>query len=318
MRIIGAGLAGLLAANLLRHKNPTVLEKQNVLPNNHSAVLRFRSSIISDVTGIPFRKVQVLKASLPWINPIADALAYAEKNTGLSRSDRSLPMQMSTNERYIGPPDLIKQLSSDVNIHFGVNQWMPDHGPLISTVPMPVLMDILGYPHSKRFGLDFPSVPGCNLRAKVAHCDAYVSLYTPNPFYPFSRISLTGDEIIAEIPHLASTEHFDDHPLIFVAAGLLGIKKERISDINVRQQTYSKILPIDDGERKRFMAWATDEHNIYSLGRYACWRPSLLLDDLVKDIRLIERWINNSADKYDMRRHRSGLDDFDHECIPGN
>lgn len=295
MRIIGAGLAGLLTANLLRHKNPVVLEKQAALPNNHSAVLRFRSSIISDVTGIPFRKVQVLKASLPWLNPVADALAYAEKNTGSMRSDRSIPMQMTSAERYIAPQNLIRQLADGLNIRYEVQHPGDAESridgmgpPIISTIPMPALMEMLGY--SKKPTFDF--IPGCNLCATVLHCDAYASLYIPNPFYPFSRISLTGDEIVAEIPNLHSTEHFDDYELIFVAAGLLGIHRDRVINISMKRQGYAKILPIDEGERTRFITWATDEYNIYSLGRYACWRPGLLLDDLVQDIRLIERWIN--------------------------
>lgn len=303
MLIIGAGLAGLLAANILRHRNPLVLEKQLELPNNHSAVLRFRSSIVSDVTGIPFRKVQVIKGTLPWLNPVADSLAYAEKNTGLLRSDRSLPLSVASVERYIAPPDLIQQLASGLNIRY--NHVYGSRGgdvPIISTIPMPLLMGFLDYPKIP----SFPSISGCNIRARISHCDAYVSLYTPNPFYPFSRISLTGDEIIAEIPHLPSVEHFDDYELIYVAAGLLGISKERISDIEARSQNYAKILPIDEGERTRFIAWATDNHNIYSLGRFACWRPNTLLDDLVQDIRLIERWINNKgSDGYTMRKQRS-------------
>jgi hypothetical protein len=37
----------------------------------------------------------------------------------------------------------------------------------------------------------------------------------------------------------------------------------------------------------------TEEHNIYSLGRFATWRQ-LLLDDLVKDIGVIEKLIDGN------------------------
>ena len=47
--IIGAGMAGLLAANMLRHRDPVILEAQKSLPNNHHALLRFRSSVVGDV-----------------------------------------------------------------------------------------------------------------------------------------------------------------------------------------------------------------------------------------------------------------------------
>lgn len=296
MLIIGAGLAGLLAVNLMRYRNPTIIEKQKELPNNHSAVLRFRSSIISDVTGIPFKKVQVIKATLPWLNPVADALAYSEKNNMVLRSDRSIPMEVTSSERYIAPPDLISLLATGIDIKYnndGLTGWK-NNAPIISTIPMPALMAMLDYPKIPHF----PSVPGCNILARVERCDAYVSLYVPSPDYPFSRISLMGDELIAECPFGIERMNSVD---VFMAADLLGINKNRIHDIEMRHQTYAKILPIDEVERTRFIAWATDNHGVYSLGRYACWRPALLLDDLVKDIRLIEKW---NVSNYTMRKQR--------------
>ncbi len=50
-----------------------------------------------------------------------------------------------------------------------------------------------------------------------------------------------------------------------------------------------KILPIDEDVRKRFIMWASDKHQVYSLGRFATWRPGLLLDDVVNDVRVIQR-----------------------------
>jgi hypothetical protein len=88
-----------------------------------------------------------------------------------------------------------------------------------------------------------------------------------------------------------------------IATDILGISIDRLSNITKVEQKYFKILPIDNDERKRFIAWATDNFNIYSLGRYATWRPSLLLDDLVQDIRLIEKW-GLLSDKYDLNQQR--------------
>lgn len=293
MKIIGAGIAGLLAANMLRHKNPIVYEQQDSLPNNHSAVLRFRSHVIGDVTGIEFKKVTVIKASLPWKNAIADALAYAEKNTGTSRSDRSLPSNnLEPVERFIAPTNLISRLAETADIRYSIknsfNDIRPDKEPIISTIPMPSLMIALNYGPNISTTPAFTAVSGTNLIATVANCDAYASLYTPSPFYPFSRISLTGNELVAEVP----TEAIDDPEIIYAAASLIGIERDRLTDVRIKKQQYAKILPIDDGLRKRFIAWATDTHGIYSLGRFACWRPQTLLDDLVQDIRLIERWMS--------------------------
>src|SRR4051812_33221531 len=114
--IIGAGIAGLLAANILKHHRPIVLEAQERLPNNHSAVLRFRTNRVGEVLGIPFKKVKVLKATLPWKNPVADSLAYAHKCLGTYRSDRSIPERPEEVERWVAPPDLIKRMANMVDI----------------------------------------------------------------------------------------------------------------------------------------------------------------------------------------------------------
>lgn len=73
------------------------------------------------------------------------------------------------------------------------------------------------------------------------------------------------------------------------ALRLLGMNNTFIQ-AQAKKQTYAKILPIEEGLRKDFIYWATKEHDVYSLGRFATWRPGLLLDDLVKDIQKIEKW----------------------------
>jgi hypothetical protein len=154
-------------------------------------------------------------------------------------------------------------------------------------------MAILEYPKP----ISFKSVPGKNLHAKIKSCDAYVSLIVPNQSYPFSRISITGDDLIVE-----GDNSIDDNSINYVAQ-LLGFDPKQFNNVTIHEQHYAKIRPIDDDERRRFMAWATDKFNIYSLGRFATWRPGLLLDDLIQDLRLIEGWITRS-DRYDLQSKR--------------
>ena len=54
MIIFGAGLAGLLSANMMRSHKPTVYEFQSELPNNHGALLRFRSDKVGTATNTFF------------------------------------------------------------------------------------------------------------------------------------------------------------------------------------------------------------------------------------------------------------------------
>jgi hypothetical protein len=149
MIIVGAGMAGLLAARMLSHRKPVVWETQKALPNNHSAVLRFRTSQVGDILGIPFKKVNMIKDTLHWRNPIADSLAYSYKNSGSYRSDRSVTRGLVSEERFIAPPDLISQMAEGVKIEFG-REYDPNDphvrgSNVISTIPMPALMELLDY-----------------------------------------------------------------------------------------------------------------------------------------------------------------------------
>lgn len=297
--IIGAGLAGLLAARMLyRRGRIVVIEEQEQLPNNHSAVLRFRTALVGEVLGVPFKKVQVIKSVLQWKNQAADTLAYSMKCTGEYRTDRSLVKEVV--ERWIAPPDLVSRMAAGLLIKYG-QRWdfsRTDLGKVVSTIPMPGLMRAMNYPNQPEFSY----VDGFNVRAKVSNCDAYLSLYVPNPDIPFSRISITGNEMIVEFPN--SPVHGDPGEHAVRAARILGLLGS-ITNAEIVEQRYSKISPIDDDERKAFIFWASSIKNTaFSLGRFATWRPGLLLDDVVNDVRRIEGWMNSRTPGYDMDMHK--------------
>lgn len=304
--IIGAGMAGLLAARMLKNRghNPVVIEAQPSLPNNHHALLRFRSNVVSEVTGIPFTKVNMIKCTVPYRNPVAEALAYSYKATGTYSTDRSITTGHTAAERWIAPPDFINQLAEGLDIEFTAYQEQAfdmqrnKPAPIISTMPMPKLVSLLNYPYLG--GNDFKYRKGMVVKAKLLNCNAYTSIYVPDPAFNFSRASITGDELTVEI-----NEHgqYLKESITLEAMHLLGVHLTKATDVQIYEQQYSKIEPIDDDKRKRFMAWATDQHNIYSLGRFATWRPGLLLDDLVNDVKRIEQWIVKS-NNYDVRRVR--------------
>lgn len=304
--IIGAGMAGLLAANMLQRHRPVVLEKAPSLPNNHTAVLRFRSSVVGDTVGIPFRKVSIIKDTLTWRNPVADALAYSYKNMGQMRSDRSVTAGLTVAERYIAPPDFIERMADGHDIAFGT-EFKPDlaHGPynggqpVISTIPMPDLMALLNY--DPPFEMQYS--PAVNVRARVKDCDAYVSLLVTNPGSAISRISLTGDELVVELPRAEPAAVAYGGDFLHEAATLLGLSEDSLYDQTAHASRYAKILPVPDDARREFIYWASTEHNIYSLGRFACWKPGLLLDDLVQDVRKIEGWLGGQR-RYDRAKDR--------------
>lgn len=312
MIVIGAGMAGLLAAAMLREECNTIFERQGKLPNNHHALLRFPSSTVGDVLGIPFRKVKALKAVAPFSNPVADAIHYSRKCLGGQVELRSITSAGGEIEdRYIAPPDFIQQMVNRVpaNIEFdsapgplALRAAKIDGEPYVSTIPMPALMDHLDWPYEKP---DFNYVGGIVLQMELPpEVDIHVTLYVPAPEQSFSRISITGRTLIIECPgitRLCEIEVY--HNMIVRALELLGLPGSWVTDFpaTAHKQQFMKILPIDEAIRRRFMIWATDNFNIYSLGRFATWRPGLLLDDVVKDVRAIQRMIQHGNYKERLR-----------------
>jgi hypothetical protein len=300
MIIVGAGSAGLLAAAMLREQVNAVIEAQPGLPENHSALLRFRTIAVSEALNIPFKRVQVLKASQAWKNPVADAIAYSQKTNGKGMLRSIVSARGEIADRFIAPIDLVHRMSKKIMapIRYGetadFKQIAREGLPAISTVPMPILMDALGWPNPPRFEYSWLTVVRCDLGPDI---DFYCSLYVPDPGYPMSRISITGSEILIESGWDKAPEMQAD-TMLRIALRLVGLEwREGLKPVSSIQR-YGKILPIDEDVRRKFVMWASQKFGIYSLGRFATWRPGLLMDDLVNDVRVISRLIGDSSEAY--------------------
>lgn len=315
MIIIGAGMAGLLAGGMIRDENVTIIESSSTIPNNHSAVLRFRSHAVGDALDIEFKQVDMLKCIHHWRNTVADSLAYSLKCNGSATLRSILSADSSLNKRFIAPSDLVQRMVNRIgskNIQLGKSydfkEAKTSKKPIISTIPMPTLMGILGWDEKP----EFKYVHGFNINATVENCDAYVSVYVPDPVEIFNRVSLTGSKMTIEcsLPDLDVKEinclvqeynsGIGTNEILREAKYALGIDNQKVSNVSISMQRYSKILPIDDNIRKRFIMWASEKFNIYSLGRFATWRPGLLLDDVVNDVRVIRKIIKNGS--YDHKK----------------
>lgn len=311
--VVGAGLSGLIAGNMLRSGLEMVVESQETVPNNHSALLRFKTSVVGDAVGIPFQEVRVMKAIHQWRNPVADAISYSVKCTGAAEIRSVVSASGEIERRFIAPDDFIQQLVRNIHggafcfgEHFQFNDWRKnmDAKAVISTIPMPVLMQQLGWKAKSQFHwmngytitADIPERYGVNICATV---------YLPDPSVDPYRVSITGRRLIIEVAGRRAEVHPYHHIVDSQTArlnvirdglwalGLLDhIGSPDIDDVaEVKEMKYAKILPIDEQERRSFLMWATANHGIYSLGRFATWRPKLLLDDVVNDVRVIQRMI---------------------------
>ena len=300
--IIGAGMAGLLAGNMLeRGHKLRIMEAQSGLPNNHGALLRFRSNLCSDVTGIPFKKVHVNKAVkfgsvfAPRVNPYL-ANQYSLKVTG-EISDRSI-WNLDPVTRYIAPMDFINRMAVDLNIKYA----MPFNGikssrgseadPVISTIPMPVMMDIIGWKHKPKF--KHRPIWTYNVKISNPKVDVYQTIYYPDLDIPHYRASLCGDLLTIEFV----ADPSEGGLLAAILEDVLddfGLRDPLLNDFGgLKRQEYGKLVDCDDEARKDFIYTLTREYNIYSLGRFATWRQ-ILLDDVVEDVKIIQKLINSEG-----------------------
>lgn len=292
-RIFGAGLAGLIAARMLSDRKPVVYERQKELPNNHAALLRFRDNTVSLATNVPFQRVQVLKGIHGSENPVSDAVRYSKKVTG-GYSNRSIS-NLDPAERYIAPSDLISRLASTANINFDVEfmDWSHnlarDHPPVISTIPMPQMMDIFEWKDKPEFVVQ----EGWTVRAQIdpyCDCNLNCTVYFPGD-EPFYRASVTGRTLMVEG---VGKPKYSANTIVLEAAGPMGLGIN-FKGMTIKSSKYQKIADLKPDEResaKRFIMWLSDKHNIHSLGRFATWRPKLLLDDIPNDVRVIARLID--------------------------
>lgn len=307
MIIYGAGLAGLLAAQMLRRFQPVVYEAKSSLPNNHSALLRFRSDVVSHAVGIPFREVQVYK-SVKFDGKVQARLTlqmanlYSYKVTGqlMARSVMSLePVQ-----RYIAPFDLISQMAKNVTIRYGeviqsreqIAAHAKQNGVIISTVPMSAMVKILEWPVEE---LQFSSNGIWTVTATISapFVCLYQTLYYPELESPYYRASITDNIVIIEHMQLVDSQEMAQKHISQVLQDF-GLAYVRTESVQIHYQQYGKLIPVvDDRARRAFIFGLTQQYQMYSLGRFATWRQ-LLLDDVVNDVKMIESLIV-SRETYD-------------------
>lgn len=287
--IIGAGLSGLIAAT--QFPNSVIYEKMKAPTEKHKALLRFRTPDVGTLTGIPFRKVKVYKEVFNGYicrqhASIKDMNDYSKKVTGaiLSRSISSTDVS----ERYIAPDDFYSMLEDSLHNRIRYNSDFSFEEPCISTAPMPILAAKFGY--DVKFNYNKSAV----YRWRIPNADVFQTIYVTDPNNPIYRASITGDIFIVEATKFGVIANHH----ISQVAERFGIDIESAISLGKVDQQYGKINPIDERTRRHIISSLTDTFGIYSLGRFATWR-NILLDDLVGDIQVVKRIIQQ--DVYEQR-----------------
>ena len=295
MKIWGAGISGLIAASVFPQAEVYEASTREKM-TGHKALLRFRSTAVADAVGIDFRKVTVHKGLWSegrFVQPsILHANRYSQKVVG-RLADRSI-WNLNAVERYIAPEDFIDHLIDRAagRIHWGNTIDLGTEkmlGPIISTIPMNLLVAMMRVA-SPAFNYAQITVK----RYRVNGADIFQSVYVSDPLTKCYRVSITGDLLISE--------WIGDEADTFNVGAPFGLTRTDLEELETTKQRYGKISHIEDRWRKSFILKLSNEHDIYSLGRFGTWR-NILLDDVVHDLSVIKRLINDDA--YGRARHSS-------------
>ena len=300
--IVGAGLAGLLAA--CKFEGATIMES-GPRSINHKALLRFRDESVSTLTGIPFKRVTVDKGV--WDSkerrlitgqcPLDVANKYSIKVSGglANRSIRNLESEV----RFIAPPDFQEQLQKRFNDQINYHSpFTRDSAPLgkpgvaiVSTAPLPALAKTLDLNLPADFERQTSASTIAVMRIPLAiPSDVYQTVYFPQRSLAIYRASITGDTLIIEAlvpggyPGYFPTGELGE---VLDAFGL-STNETRPSEATIDRQSNGKIVDLPRDRRAAILYELTQRYNIYSLGRFACWR-NIILDDVAKDIEKVSR-----------------------------
>lgn len=311
--IIGAGLGGLTAA--IQFPLAQVFESNGADSVQHRAVLRFRSDKLSRLTGIPFRRVivrkSIFKDNQHYQPNVHLANLYSRKTNG-GYLDRSI-WNIDPVERFIAPEDIQQQMAEMVGNRISWNTpIMPDElgrEPMISTMPMPIMMKMLHRDGSAPFdAADFRYASIQVDRFRIAGADIYQTIYYPSHDTAVYRASMTGSLLIIESMRdwdtktAAGSPHEAPADMVLRSFGLLNSDITKVELGHV--QRFGKISPVDDVARRQFIYDSTINHQVYALGRFATWR-NILLDDVVDDVAVIKRLISHGHYSATLQHHRA-------------
>ena len=299
--ILGAGLSGLICGAL--NASSHIYERNPKSFVSHRAVLRFRDDKIFRALGLPYRKVTVRKAiSMDGqMAPASPRLAnYYSMKVRNVLADSSI-WNLSPSERVIAPEDLHEILADlcgkRVAWDFTVTpKFLKElKRPTISTIPLPLLLDLLGIGPLPT--LQFQYAPINVARFRVQDCDVFQTIYFPSPNSYIYRATLTGSLLTIE-----SIDAIGDGDAREVCSAF-GLYHDWLTPIDAKhRQAFGKITPVLDGPRKALLHRLTLDHGIYSLGRFATWR-NILLDDVYDDIFAIRKM--QTLNQYDVNLERT-------------
>lgn len=286
----------------------------------HLAVLRFKTPLISQITGIPMPKETVYKGiwdsdSKSFVAPnIKAANAYSLKVAGVIANRSILSADMRPVERYVPSNDFVEQLYNLVESRIHVVPAYPKYfqSAVINTCPLWLFSDEIEIQKTER-NLKAISVYQFRVPANV-HQTIYFPydplLYRATIEYDILKIELLAKDGFKGFP--TSLVERILNTVVCPAFGLDALKRNGIKMKDcIGGNTYALgKLPqvfLEEAKRKAIIYQLTKERNIYSLGRYATLR-NIGLDDIAKDLFSIDKMLNIDSYTSKLRIINGGME----------
>lgn len=331
--IVGAGLAGKIAAGAFSNHDIIIIDKLTPITPNHRAILRIRDPEVCRYLGISPRKIKVQKQILDvdfdgdkyravvrattdpdillnnqYSIKLYDHIQYRSIGS-LGELDRWIIPAPNTVEAACG----VRWKTSLVKVYPGTiflrdeeyGEYKLHYDFLISTIPMYELLACLD-----ETGENLKhAIQGFNGTARpifVTHIPISIlshvhqTYYIPNPALATYRATLQEQTLILE--SIGYSPSFSERDFI---ATQFSLPRSKVSFEEAKEyrQPIGKMLGIEESVRKMLIMALTQTYNIYSFGRFAVWRP-LRTDHLISDIEHIKRMI---ALDEEVRRYENKL-----------
>jgi hypothetical protein len=300
--ILGTGLAACVAARILETYKPTIFSMDRPVEpalENHKAVMRIKDASLGLILGVPTKAITVHKGvfsegNLTTTPTIAHNNSYSLKTSGFI-GNKSI-FQLATAKRFmlLESPRIPEQNLNKNNVIFiddsGITTCIEcgmKFDFIISTLPLPVTCQLVGIDYScfplDRDGLDAAEIEVQTYDLGIDTSNAYQTIYFPDCDTPLYRATLQDSKIIAEATKRKGINATIEKEYL---EGAFGLDLRRVK-MKRAIQPRGKLGHISNDKRKQLIYQLTNEHNIFSFGRHAIWKP-IRADDLLQDIDLIQ------------------------------
>ena len=290
IKIVGAGISGLLAAATIRSQTDHYVHVYDpkLFHNKTPPLFRFRRKIDK----VSLKRVNVYKHVESHSNPIADALNYSFKVCGKYNLDRSIMDMMSPVQRFIPDGSIFEELMHYITSlgkaefhETHCNLWNnEEYNAVIVTAP-------LRYTIQKLYGTAFhPLFKHCDPRDSFSYTfvvpgmDAHLSIYVPHPYTPVSRVSVTGSRVCveanAQLATLDTARHMFPIPAMNAAV---------ITDCDFAKHLGSKFVDAPSETMNTVFDGLWVDHKVLCLGRLARMESGFLAEHTID---LIHDWIS--------------------------